>query len=798
MPPCFPDDASLVLIGMRCAGKSSLASIAAKALHWKVVDEKLQFQRATGQPMGEYIDEHGVRAYYNCQTGILQSILEENQRCRIIVCSSSCIETQAGRELLQQYLSIMPIVHVMRDGDVLKSHLATKWVGDVAKILRSQEPVYLACSNLTFFNTDDDSPGLAERTSLSTVFEAVTSPSERPTSRSLSLKHVEADFLRFLGSVYGFLREGNSNTLSKIKNSIAYALQLPFGNFKHGNINLESLTCSADILQVRTDVLLHGYLAMERPSQTWWEYLVDQLAFLRRHTDQPILYHAALPDGSLTAHGLDYFDLVQIGIRVGIEFITVDLTQDEPLLKMIARRKGHCELIGWFHDSDPVKSGGWTSRDRFIWYEKAVGVGCDMAHITQPAIVPSDNSLVQWYAQTMSRRGPISVSAYNTGRMGRPSQCFNQGINLTRHPDVATDELDMVTIQQAQAALFASFSCEPLRFFVMGATVCYSLAPILQNSAYEVYGMPHKYTIKQTDSLDLLDDLIKADDFGGVGLSAPFKTSIIPKLGCMSTEARAIGAVNTVMAIRHWDEADPNFGSSLPQQRHQGGTVVGLYGENTDWEGIKTCALRYLSPVNAITSLSTAIIVGAGGMARAAMYAMIRSGIQHICIYNRTYQHAVDLVHHFETQSINSLHNGSDTVISILKTLEDPWPTDLRFPTVVVNCSPIPGDRINLSRPVNHGSVGAEPAVSIPDAWLQSPTGGVYMELAYNSLTSSAELVRICAQDDKGWVGVAGLEVFIEVASRQFEFWTGRRAPQHIMKEKVGQYLQHMQDDVIQ
>ncbi|KAJ3545826.1 hypothetical protein NM208_g2310 [Fusarium decemcellulare] len=795
MPPCFSNDASLIIIGMRCAGKSSLASIAAKALGWKVVDEKLQFQKATGHSMGEYIDKFGVKAYCAREVAILESVLEENQQCRIIICSSSCIETQAGRDLLQQYLSIVPIVHIMRDRDVLQLHLANKWTGNVAKILRSQEPVYLACSNLTFFNMDDDGSDPAMGTAAGGIFEAVTSPSERPTVRSLSLKRVESDFLRFLGMVYGCSRDTNTSIGDDLSLT-NYALQLPFGNLKRFGICLESLACSADILQVRTDTLLREYLGIKQRDQTWWEYLVHQLAFLRRHTTQPILYHAAVLDDDSTAHGFDYFDLVQLGLRVGAEFIAVDLTQDEGRLDMIAQNRGHSKLIGWLHDPDPVKSGGWTGQDRLFWYDKAVGVGCNMVHMTQPAISPSDNNLAQWFAQTMSLRGPLPVSAYNTGRLGRSSQCFNQAITLVNHPDITVGDPDTITVPQAQAALFASFSCEPLNFSVLGANVCYSLAPILHNSAYDLYGMPHRYSINQTDSLHLLDDLTQDDHFGGVGLSSPFKTSVIPKLRSMSAEARVIGAVNTIIPIRHWDGSELSFDASLPQQRNRGGRVMGLYGENTDWRGIKSCALRYLSPANAITSLSTALIIGAGGMARAAIYAMIRSGIKNLCIYNRTHQHAVDLVYHFESQLSKGTSSHPKTTISTLESLEDPWPSDLRFPTVIINCSPVPGYATTLALPTHHGGVGPDPAVSIPDAWLQSPTGGVYMELAYSSIISSSELLRICSVDNKGWIGVAGLEIFIEVAFAQFEFWTGRRAPQYMMKEKLREHLRQMQERV--
>lgn len=87
----------------------------------------------------------------------------------------------------------------------------------------------------------------------------------------------------------------------------------------------------------------------------------------------------------------------------------------------------------------------------------------------------------------------------------------------------------------------------------------------------------------------------------------------------------------------------------------------------------------------------------------------------------------------------------------------------MHLPTVIVNCLPIPGDRIrpapllkiagsNWSRPCS--------AVSVTTTWLKSLAGGVYLELAYNSILPSPELLRVCSH--KGWIGVAGLEILLK------------------------------------
>ncbi|OGM42331.1 hypothetical protein ABOM_007879 [Aspergillus bombycis] len=806
MPPSFAEDASLVLVGMRCAGKSSLATIASRALKWKVVDEKLQFEKVTGYSVAGYIEKYGHHAYCAQEVSVLKAILAQHQRRYIIVCSSSCVQTQAGQDLLREYLATLPIVHVMRDRHVLQANLESKWQGDVIKVLREQEPVYLSCSNLTFFNRDDTSLRSGVESNRGAFFEALTPTSGRPTYRSLSLKHVESDFLRFLSSIYDKREEKIG--IGTDWDIFTYSLQLPFRDFKACGFELDRIACCADVLQVQVDLLLQGYLETDTTRHHWWEYVVDQLAFLRRHTTQPILYHATSGNSPPSQLKPDYFDLIQLGLRVGAEFVTVDLRQGKAQIQAVTDQKGHSKIVGWFYDSDPGLTGGWTGQRRLEWYRKAVDAGCDIVQLTQPAITRSDNAAAQCFAESMNNGGPLPVSAYNTNRLGRPSQCFNKLLTPVAHPDVIRDEPGTITIPQVQAALFASFTCEPLRFFVMGSNVRYSVAPVLHNSAFDVYGMPHIYSILQTDTFDTLNDVLQEDDMGGLGLSSPFKTAIIPRLKSMSSDARFIGAVNTILPIRnlgHENAADSNLHRqfSIAEQRNRAGPVLALHGENTDWKGIRACVIRHLSPVNAVTSVSTALVIGAGGMARAAIYALIQSGIRHILIYNRTPEHAMELVDHFERMyrssggdlTDNTEHNqGKRATISIFQSLQDPWPSNLRLPTVIVNCSPIPGDRIMPAPLLQENRVEFEPAVSVPTAWLKSPTGGVYLELAYNSSLPSPELLRICS--NQGWIGVAGLEIFIEVASAQFEFWTGRRAPTYIMKRKLGQYLRELQDSM--
>jgi len=214
----------------------------------------------------------------------------------------------------------------------------------------------------------------------------------------------------------------------------------------------------------------------------------------------------------------------------------------------------------------------------------------------------------------------------------------------------------------------------------------------------------------------------------------------------MSPHARAIGAVNTLIPIRNLDEKDSRIltsqHTSLYLEKSRAGPIKALHGDNTDWIGICNCFRRGLSPANAVRPASTGLVIGAGGMARAAVYAMIHLGVQNIFVYNRTFTNAEKLAVHYNRQknltptSTQGYGQGRQiTVHASLKSLQDPWPAGYKQPTVIASCIPA------------HSIAGQPaPCFEMPSQWLESPTGGVVVEVGLkytNSSESMDELNRL-------------------------------------------------------
>ena len=113
---------------------------------------------------------------------------------------------------------------------------------------------------------------------------------------------------------------------------------------------------------------------------------------------------------------------------------------------------------------------------------------------------------------------------------------------------------------------------------------------------------------------------------------------------------------------------------------------------------------------------TTGLVIGAGGMARAAIYAMLQLGLKTILIHNRTVANAERLVEHFgRVVDQSDLFRG--TILRVVRR-EDEWPAGYRYPTIVVSCVP------------THSTVNGPAAdFTLPEGWMKSPTGGVVLEV---------------------------------------------------------------------
>ncbi|KAI0018605.1 shikimate dehydrogenase substrate binding domain-containing protein [Xylariomycetidae sp. FL0641] len=561
-----------------------------------------------------------------------------------------------------------------------------------------------------------------------------------------------------------------------------------------------------------------------RISRTW--------GHIRRNVVIPIIYHVAWPSsGSLDSRQRSvYLEHVYHGLRLCPEYISVDLRLEDNLLSHILDSRRASKVIGHVHlETSPPP---WTDPIWVSYYRKAQSLSCDLVRLTRPATSMEDNFEVQGLHCALRRSeqsslSPLPVIAYNTGLQGRNSACFNKiltsvvpesMVESLSEPNLSPKSLSApsssfssssspsptpppsshsssiccsssyitpsITALQASSALRASFATDALKLYVFGANVGYSMSPMMHNAAMRRLGLEHTYQPYSTDSLSNIRDVIHDPQFAGASIGLPFKVEVISLTHSLSSHAKAIGAVNTLIPLRHLDpEGNVPDDVLLFNSRNRAGPVVALYGENTDWIGMRACIRRGLSPANAVRPSTSGLVIGAGGMARAAVYAMLQLGVKNIAVFNRSTANADKMVAHF-TQLLakNALpllssspsDEAEPTRFHVLRDTSEPWPADrFRPPTMIVSCIP------------TH-AIGDAPAprFTLPPAWMASPTGGVIVDFSYKDLNTPL-IIQARAAADRGWVAVDGLDLLPEQGFAQFELFTGRRAPRRLMRGEV-------------
>ena len=270
----------------------------------------------------------------------------------------------------------------------------------------------------------------------------------------------------------------------------------------------------------------------------------------------------------------------------------------------------------------------------------------------------------------------------------------------------------------------------------------------MHGAAFAVTQLPNDYIRVDVATVEefIESDLFKSDDFGGTSVTVPHKQAIIPYVDILSDAAEAIGSVNTLIAKVEFDDDD--FSRVI-------------YGDNTDWKGIYNPLNRLLgSSVN--SAKDYALIVGAGGTARAAAYVAKKLGLK-IFYYNRTPSKAYELAKSFGGEVLTHLDETDQVGKSLKEFLLESSNDEIRIRVVI-------------------STVPASTEFVLPD-WLfeGDKERPIIFDVNYKpystKLLSQAEGYKCSI--------VRGSEMLWEQGVGQFELWTGRTAPYSVMKQVV-------------
>lgn len=708
-------EASLVLIGIRGSGKRSLGFVAATALKRRFITEDHYFKEVTGFSRHEYLKQYGSQEFQQRDIEVLKMMLDNHRSRCVIECGLGSL-TRPIQEHLRRYCATNPVVYIARDMDSIQRLLGLE--DQAAKLLSEGDPLHRTCSNFEYYNAEDHS-------SFSAQFYEETQD-RRSVGYSFKLKEAKEDFTRFVRFVTG-TDVGHSSYDSPFVlletppelRSYTYAIFVRSSDLIENRVKLSELESGGDAIE----------LCVDSWSPEMAMTVSKQVSILRRNTHTPVILsidNRLLGFPSSDRYSIQgrnvYSQIVEHGLRLAVEYLVMDLNQDHALINETIRNRGMTKIIGQ-QIFEPPSRVTWDDEDCLSAYLDAAGLGCQLVRILRVATEREDNTAI---AKFTNKVGSLPgdhppIIAFNIGSLGRTSQVFNSILTPVSHPAIAhriqNDRDPQIMARDAVQALFQSYVLDPLQFYILGGSVAYSLSPVMYNAAFRHCGMHHTYSIPEKPTLAALDQLGREPNFGGASVVQPWRVQVFQKLAAKSRHAEAIGAINTIMPLRGQSDGTMFPLQEQASRRHLAGPVLGWYGENTDWVGIMTCINRNLSPRNAISPMkTTGLVIGAGGMARAAIYALLRLGCRKIFIYNRTLSRAESVARHFNSWAASQV--GSTEVVYVLRSLQEEWPSGACFPCMVASCVPADPDRDEP--PANF---------EMPAQWLGSPTGGVVLEV---------------------------------------------------------------------
>ncbi|MEO2241801.1 MAG: shikimate dehydrogenase [Euryarchaeota archaeon] len=270
---------------------------------------------------------------------------------------------------------------------------------------------------------------------------------------------------------------------------------------------------------------------------------------------------------------------------------------------------------------------------------------------------------------------------------------------------------------------------------LVGHPVEHSLSPPMHNAAFRELGLNYVYVAFDVPERELETAIMGAQSLGIVGLNVtiPHKERALRVCDTVDRDAELIGAVNTLR---------------FRERR--------VEGYNTDGEGF----LRALKEeVDFDPEGVKAVILGAGGAARAVTFKLATEGADELVIANRTYERGERLARELEEKT-GVRARAVELDREVLR-------EELRDARLLVDATPV-GMHPNEDEP---------PLVTARE---------MHEDLIVNDLVYNPPRTRLLEEAERaGATPVDGLGMLVHQGALAFELWTGREAPVDVMREAV-------------
>lgn len=713
--------ASVFVIGMRGAGKTTTGHWIAQTLNRPFIDLDTELENCEGITIPDIIKQCGWQGFRDAELNLLQRTMKERSTGFVFACGGGVVEIPEARKLLTDYhKSKGNILLVMRDISQVMDFLSIDktrpaYVEDMMGVWLRRKPWFQECSNIQYYSQHSSSGVLA-----------------LPT----------ADFKRFMHVVTGQL--DNLSVLKKKRQSFFVSLTLP--DLRPAGDILSQVSVGSDAVELRVDLLKDPSSNGDIPS---FDYVAEQMSFLRSRTSLPLIFTirtqgqgGRFPDDAHDAA----MELYKLALRSGSEFVDLEIAFPDEMLCAVTEMKGHSKIIASHHD---IKGElAWGNMSWMKYYNRALEYG-DVIKLVGVAKNLDDNAALRKFKTWAEEAHDVPLIAINMGDNGQLSRILNGFMTPVSHPSLPFKAAPgQLSASEIRKGLSLMGEIKTKKFAIFGCPVSASRSPVLQNTLFAQMGLPHEYSRLETTNVEDVKDFIRSPDFGGASVTIPLKLDIVPLLDEVAQEAEIIGAVNTIVPVDN--------GEDKPAR---------LVGYNTDWQGM-VLSLRNAG-VNDAAGDSSAAVVGGGGTARAAIYALHSMGYSPIYIFGRSPAKLQGMVSSFPSSyNIRVVEESAklDNVPNVaIGTIPGDKPIDPAMRETLCHLF----DRTEEADPDRVKSIDKSPRV--------------LLEMAYKPAVTP--LMQLAS--DSGWDTVPGLEALVGQGVFQFKHWTDISPPYNDARVRI-------------
>lgn len=254
-------------------------------------------------------------------------------------------------------------------------------------------------------------------------------------------------------------------------------------------------------------------------------------------------------------HGIQQmFDLLELGLRSGVEVLDVESAWDASLTDKLlskAQKRYTSLLLGSHH----VVGSEVTPEEAVQLFRQ-----CRMnnrAHGGKVVLSINDDSNNK---DQMAYEASIQASKLDQpeipniglvlGEHGSYSRILNPRFTPVTHECLpAKAAPGQLTAAEIMAARVIVKQIPTQKYAILGHNIAYSVSPQMQGGAFAAVKLPHLYTRADVETVQEFVDgpLWNDDDFGGCSVTIPHKQGIIEHVDVLTDAAKEIGSVNTVI-----------------------------------------------------------------------------------------------------------------------------------------------------------------------------------------------------------------------------------------------------------